>query len=292
MSKPKKIFIIILIIALVAILISASLIVSNKKKSAPEFVIAQKMDLNQEVSVTGRVKPAISADLAFEKSGQAAKVEIKVGDNVEASQLLVSLSNADLSAQLTQAELEVENAQWQLAQLQAVQDQEQAKLSELNRGARPEEIQIVETQKSNAQKSLTDAETNLKKVKNLTQTKSVNAQKALSDAEKNLTSAINKADIDLANLYDDVDDILNDAYNKADDAVNKQIDELFINDTAANPQLAFTTTNSQAKIDAEWQRVTAGETIKNFKTEIDRLSNDHYQLDLYLMSTLVTHQSF
>ena len=51
-----------------------------------DFITAEKKDLIQEVSVTGRVKPAESVDLAFERSGRVTSVGAIVGDKVKTGQ--------------------------------------------------------------------------------------------------------------------------------------------------------------------------------------------------------------
>jgi RND family efflux transporter MFP subunit len=120
---------------------------SSSKNPTYDFATAEKRDLVQEVSVAGRVKPAESINLAFEKSGRVSHVYADVGDKVGAGEKLVALENAELSAQLLQAE----------ANLEA----EQAKLNELKKGVRPEEIQVQETKVINAKIALEDARANL-----------------------------------------------------------------------------------------------------------------------------------
>ena len=133
---------------------------------AHEFTVAERRDLIQEVSVIGSVRPAVSVDLAFEKSGKISRVAINVGDKVESGQILIALENSELLAQVRQAKAGVESAKAQLQQYQAALEIQQAKLAELERGTRPEELQIAETKVSNAQKALDDAEINLINVKN------------------------------------------------------------------------------------------------------------------------------
>jgi len=167
---------------------------------------------------------------------------VAVGDKVNAGQVLAVLENNDLAAQVSQARASL-----------AVQ---QATLDGLKIGTRTEEMQIAQTNVTTAQKSLTDAQNNLVNVKN-------------------------KADVDLNNLYNGVKNTLNDAYINADDAVNKQIDDLFTNDTGNNPKLTFYT-GSQASSDAESKRQTAGAELVQLKQELDALPTDKLSLDLAL----------
>lgn len=117
------------------------------KKPTYDFVIAKRADLIQEVSVTGRVKPAQDVNLAFEKGGKVAGVYVKIGSKVGVGQLLAQLNNAELSAELAGAEANVRA--------------QRAKLDELKRGTRQEEIQVQETKVVNAKTALEDAKKNL-----------------------------------------------------------------------------------------------------------------------------------
>lgn len=110
------------------------------RKPRYEFVLAERKDVTEEVSVSGQVRPAAEVSLAFERAGKVGRLSVKVGDTVKAGQVLVTLSNADLAAQVLEAQ----------ANLEA----EQARLLELEMGARPEEIQAAETKVANAQASV------------------------------------------------------------------------------------------------------------------------------------------
>ncbi len=216
---------------------------AGKNTPAFELTTVKKGEISQEVSITGRVKPAQSVDLAFERGGKVARINVAIGDKVVAGQTLAILENSDLAAQFLQAK----------ASLAA----QQASLDALKIGTRSEELQIAQTNVATAQKSLADAQNNLVNVKN-------------------------KAQIDLSNLYDGVKDTLNDAFVNADDAINKQIDDLFTNDATDNPKLTFYT-GGQAGSDAEWKRRSAGLELAQLKQEIDSLPIDTTALDLSLV---------
>lgn len=169
------------------VLVTVGLIYSGMGRTKPvqyETVLAKRADLSQEVSVTGRVKPAESADLAFEMGGKVEKVEVAVGDSVKAGQTLVNLNSDDQKAQLRQAQAGVQSAQAQLSQFQAGLESQQSKLAELKAGTRPEEIQLAETAVYNAQKSWDDAKRNLETVK--------------SKADVDLAESLNSAVTELA----------------------------------------------------------------------------------------------
>jgi HlyD family secretion protein len=134
------------------------------------FVVAQKKNISQEVSVTGSVKPAEAVALSFETGGKIIRVDAEVGDKVAIGQALASINDAETRAQL-------ESASAQLGQYQAAYERELARLNEMKSGTRPEEIKIAETAVANAKKSL-------------------------SDAKINLQNAINKAQADISQVYD------------------------------------------------------------------------------------------
>ncbi|PIR66505.1 MAG: hypothetical protein COU51_03095 [Parcubacteria group bacterium CG10_big_fil_rev_8_21_14_0_10_36_14] len=132
--KRPKVFIPILVI--LAGIIAVSIYFSVTKKTEYNYAEVKKGTILQEVSITGRVKPAESVDLAFEQGGKIGRVNINIGDKVYKGQTLVTLDNSSILAQLSQAE----------ANLSA----EKARLDELKKGTRPEEIQLADTTLNNA----------------------------------------------------------------------------------------------------------------------------------------------
>lgn len=142
----KPVFIVFAAIA-VAIFIGGYFYFSQTKVPAYEFIIAKKGNIVQKVSVTGKVKPATSVDLAFERGGKAVWVGVKTGDRVLSGQTLARLYDGDLTAQLSQAKA---NA---LA--------EEAKLEELKKGTRPEKIKIQEAKVAKAKTTLNESEKSL-----------------------------------------------------------------------------------------------------------------------------------
>ncbi|MDO8601281.1 MAG: efflux RND transporter periplasmic adaptor subunit [bacterium] len=136
-----------IIVIIVAVVIGAVFFFNRPQAPKYDFVVAQKRDLIQEVSVTGRVKPAESVNLAFEKSGKVKQVLKEVGQKVTAGSALVILNSAELASQLSEAEANVRV--------------QQAKLDELKQGTRPEEIQAQEIKVAGAKVALDDAKQNL-----------------------------------------------------------------------------------------------------------------------------------
>ncbi len=89
------------------------------------------------VSASGSVEPEARVGLAFELGGRVAEVPVKVGDRVEAGDVLARLDARQLALQVQQAEASLALIEAQLAQLQA--------------GPRPEEIAATEANLEAAQ---------------------------------------------------------------------------------------------------------------------------------------------
>src|SRR3989344_2190150 len=140
--KFIKIKTVIILIVAVAVSTLAAYFFFRGGEPAPDFVLAKRGDVVQEVSVTGKVKPSQSVDLAFEKGGKVASINIGVGDRVFTGQKLIGLDSSELRAQFAEAEANVR--------------QEEAKLEELRLGTRPEELEIAEAKVREARESLVD----------------------------------------------------------------------------------------------------------------------------------------
>lgn len=131
----------------IAIIVIAYFVFRNGGAEDFQYVIAERGELIQEVSVTGRVVPADSVDLAFERTGRVSYVYVDIGDEVYVGQTLVVLENADQLAQLNQAKANLEI--------------QEATLDELIKGSRPEEIEIQRVKVENAKTALRDSEVTL-----------------------------------------------------------------------------------------------------------------------------------
>ena len=118
------------------------------KGAAPEIVAADNGSVVETVVISGKTKAGSAVDLAFEKSGQVAKVTAQVGDTVKANQVIVALEAGELNAQFLEAK----------ANLAA----EQIKLTELQKGTRSEELSVYDSKVSDANSALQDASQTLK----------------------------------------------------------------------------------------------------------------------------------
>jgi len=162
-------------------------------------MIAEKADLVQEVSVTGAVEPAESVNLSFEITGKVKEIYADVGDHVDAGEKLISRNDADIRAQLNQAYAGAAAANALVGQYQAALDAQKAKLEELKKGVRPEELQLSQTALLSARKSLTDAQTNLKNVQAKAETDLTNVYETARTA---LPTAVDAGKLALLDLSD------------------------------------------------------------------------------------------
>lgn len=117
--------------------------VSNSSGGNEEIFTVTSGEFVQSISVTGKVIPAQNVDLGFEQSGRVSYVRVNVGDSVRLGQVIASLSNGDLSATVAQREAQVEA--------------EQARLAEIQRGSRPEDIRLAQNNVTQAKLSMVDA---------------------------------------------------------------------------------------------------------------------------------------
>ncbi len=200
-------------IAVLAIVVigGAYFFFSGNGKSKYQFVAVTKGPITEVVSVTGNTTPIASVSLAFGNSGTIARIYSAVGERVFTGELLALLNTGDLSAQLKQAQANV--------------DSEQAKLGGLIAGSRPEDIAAAQ-------------------------------------------AAYDKSAQDLANLYAGVSDTAADAYAKTNDAVRTQLSAFFSNAETKQPMLTFTTSNSQAKSDAEQGRASVGAALTGWQSDL------------------------
>ena len=104
---------------LIVMIILVSIIIGNlNKKLVYQISLAQKGNIIQEVSETGKIKPAESVNLAFDYGGKVAQIYVNVGDKVYIGQTLIKLENSDEYAQVLQSEANLETQQDKLTESQ------------------------------------------------------------------------------------------------------------------------------------------------------------------------------
>lgn len=108
-----------------------------------ELVRVERMDISDEVSVTGVVTPKDEADLSFDIGGRLSRFFVEVGDVVPAGAPLAILDRSEAEFLLRQAEAELRR--------------EEAVLKELRRGPTPEDLAVSEAKAASASAALRDA---------------------------------------------------------------------------------------------------------------------------------------
>lgn len=116
--KQKTIRTILIVLAL-AIIASAAYLRLRPSQAAATTAVptatVQRSTLTATVNTAGNIQSHQSVDLTFGQSGTVRKINVKVGDRVTAGDVLAELDTADLNLQLRSAQVNLKNAQDQLA---------------------------------------------------------------------------------------------------------------------------------------------------------------------------------
>ncbi len=99
--------------------------------------LASAVKASTKIIAEGKVVPAHGVSLSFPTGGNVAEIPVALGDKVEAGKLLARLDTKQTESELAQAEAKSASAQ--------------AKLSELKRGPRPEELTAAQQNVTSAQ---------------------------------------------------------------------------------------------------------------------------------------------
>ncbi len=193
---------IIIIVSIIAIIIGGYFSLRAIFNSGSDYQLIEvvKGEVTELVSVTGTVISAKQVDLEFETSGRVRRIEVEVGDQVTAGQVLVRLDTAELSSQLQSNQAALEIAQAKLAQILA--------------GTKPEEIQVYQAAVSKAEVDVT------------------NREQALIDAQNDAENNLNEA-------YEDALDTVRTAFTTADQALLITFTEIRQSYFSGNDQLAI-----------------------------------------------------
>lgn len=130
-------------LGIIVLIILASTIYGATHQPVYETAKAERREFVQEVSVNGKVVAANDVELGFERSGKVIGIPAKVGTQVKAGTTLAYLESGSLSASLLESQ----------GRLQS----EQARLDELLRGTRPEELLQAENSFKQTEVALEDA---------------------------------------------------------------------------------------------------------------------------------------
>ncbi|MBI4321852.1 MAG: HlyD family efflux transporter periplasmic adaptor subunit [Chloroflexi bacterium] len=126
----------------------------------------QRTTLADSVAATGPIAAATAVPLNFKNSGKVAEIDVNVGDQIKAGQVLAKLEPTDLQAQLRQAQANLAVAQAkldgmlagpraeQVAQLQANVDIAKQKLATIRNGPRAEVVAQAQAALDSAREKL------------------------------------------------------------------------------------------------------------------------------------------
>lgn len=265
---------------LAVLLVIASVNGASKNGNGNYFAAAPS-EFTQTVEVAGTVKPAEEVDLAFEKTGRIVELNVDINDQVEPGDTLAKINSDDVDAQKQDALASVDSSKAtysqyaanidaeraRLRQLQADLAKEQSILEEIKRGARSEELDIAEAAVSNAEQSLTDAESNFDEI-------------------------VKESETVLNNLYDQAPDIADESYIISNDVATRLTREMFDRPNSVNAQLDFQTGGNYDD-QAEDERKNAIQSLMALEDLVNVLSMDSSQteLDTALNQSLDTLQA-
>ena len=154
-------------VAGVVVITTGYFITRGGGKTPLEIYTVKRGPIVQEVSVTGKVRSAGGVSLSFVRSGQVVRVYKDEGDKVKSGEALIELDRSDLDSQL------LEN--------QASVAAQRAKLDELKRGSRPEDIQAAETDVKKAEQDLINDYANVLTIMNDAYAKAYDAVRKQAD---------------------------------------------------------------------------------------------------------------
>lgn len=144
------------------------------------------------IKASGQIESFAQAELRSEVSAKVNYINVQLGDEVYAGQVLVGFSNATLAAQRNQAYAQLQAAQAAKVQYEAGLNAQNAKLQELKTGARPEDLAAAKTNVQNARNQLDESEKNVVSVR----------AKADADLEKAYTTLLTTAGQSVAKSLD------------------------------------------------------------------------------------------
>lgn len=128
--KNKKLWIVISLVVIIAIMIVANLLKRQKSAIKVESKKVEKRELRAIVSASGKIRPKISVDISANTSGKVVKLAVDEGDRVKKGQFLLQIDPTPAEANVRQIEASIAAAKANLELARA--NLKQAKL-ELDR---------------------------------------------------------------------------------------------------------------------------------------------------------------
>lgn len=127
-------------VVIVLVVIILLLVIFGGSSAKPQTLTVTRTDFINEITVSGKVIAAQTAELGFDQSGRISAIYAAVGDTVKSGAMIASIENGTVRADLAQKE--------------ATLDKERAKLAALQRGTRAEELAGTEQKYIDASSAL------------------------------------------------------------------------------------------------------------------------------------------
>lgn len=164
--------------------VSEALLGQIEKEKKDEEILPEVFLINIEeyqknnfaISATGQAETSDQVEIRSQVSEKVKSINVQIGQEVKPGQVLVVFENDSVQAQMMQAEAGLEVAE--------------AQLSELEKGARSEQLKIVQDQFNNAKLSYEQAKDNLENTKERAQ---ADIERAYSSAQNFLISTADTA---------------------------------------------------------------------------------------------------
>lgn len=101
----------------------------------------------------------------------------------------------------------------------------------------------------------------------------------LASLEDDLSKAKVDAELAIKESYSDANALIQDSYNKVDDILNKQLEDLFISGRSDHPAISFLNYDSQAEVYAESGRLASTAGLKKLKDLVYNPATDANQIN-------------
>ena len=224
----KKILPFLFIFLLGGIFLGFKFFEKNKSQTLPQYEV-KRCTITRKVTATGSLKPAKEISLASEISGKVKKIYFKEGEKVKKGETIIKIEDKEILTKILEAKSALKEAK--------------ENLKKIKKGIRKEEKEFY-----------------LAKIEN--------AKKEVEAKEKEFENVKKVAQIQLENLYQQVEPLVLEAFSSASDAIIRKLDPLFKNDQS-NPELTFQTKNFSKENELLWKRKILTQVLEDWKKEID-----------------------
>jgi len=224
----KKILPFLFILLLGGLFLGFKFFEKNKSQTLPQYEV-KRCTIIRKITATGSLKPAKEISLASEISGKVKKIYFKEGEKVKKGETIIKIEDREILTKILEAKSALKESK--------------ENLKKIKKGIREEEKEFYLAKIEEAEKEVEAKEKELEKVKKVAQ-------------------------IQLENLYQQVEPLILEAFSSASDAIVRKLDPLFENDQS-NPELTFKTKNFSKENELLWKRKVLSQLLKDWEKEID-----------------------